>query len=129
MKTLTLSTLLLVIAIATSSFVLSRRNLTKESTKKIQNTNNLRVHRQGNGVALAWSIIGSNTTQFNVERSYDSEFYDVISTVDCNGASTYKFKDENVYPGYIYYRISALNMNGEVEETTAPVVVRIVQRK
>lgn len=129
MKTLTLSTLMLVIAIATSSFVISHNQVSKEATTKHQNVNTFRAHRMGKGIALTWTVSGGNTAQFNIERSYDGEYFDVISTLDCNGASTYKFKDDNVYPGYIYYRICSINASGLTEEISNVEVVRIVQRK
>lgn len=129
MKTLTLSTLMLVIAIATSSFVISHNQVSKEATAKIQNIGTLRAHRMGKAIALDWTVSGGNAAKFNIERSFDGEYFDVISSVDCIGASRYNFKDQEFFPGYIYYRVSSVDANGDVLETSAVEVVRIVQRK
>ncbi len=127
MKTLTLSTLLLVLAIATSSFVISRQHVTKETTKKIQGASILRAHRQGSGVALTWSAT-PGATHFRVERSVDGEFFDTIADVENTGASIFKFKDETVFPGTNYYRICFCN-NDVVEEISNTEAIRIVSRK
>jgi hypothetical protein len=128
MKTLTLSTLLLVIAIATSSFVLSRQQAGKEATKKILNANVLRAHRQGTGVALTWST-NASADHYKIEHSYDGEYFEPIATVNNNGSSTYKYKDENVFPGTNYYRICFCNSDDVVEETSNIESIRIVSRK
>ena len=127
MKTITISTLLLVIAIATSSFVISRQQTT-ETSARVKNVNTLRVHRQGKAVSLTWTVSGGNAAQFHVERSYDGDFFETIASVECNGASRYTFKDDSAFPGTIYYRICTLNNDG-TEEISAMEAVRLVQRK
>jgi hypothetical protein len=129
MKTLTISTLLFVIAIVSSSFVISSHIQTEEATASVQNVSSFRAHRQGKHIALSWIVSGNSTAQFNVERSYDGEYYEVIGTMNNSGASSYKFKDENVPPGYLYYRISSFDEDGnEIGKSTVE-VIRIVQRK
>lgn len=128
MKTLTLSALLLVAAIITSSFVLSRQSTVKATISKVQNVTSFRAHRQGKDITLTWSAAGGVAT-FHVERSYDGEYFDVIGEIENTGARVYKFSDENVPPGNLYYRISSVDANGEEQSRSAVEVVRIVQRK
>lgn len=129
MKTLTISALLLVVAIATSSFVLSNQYVAKASVVSVHNAGSFRLHRQGKDVALVWSTMGNGAAQFQVERSYDGEYYDVIGAVENSGASSYKFIDEAVPPGYLFYRICAVDANGMEQEMSAVETIRIVQRK
>ncbi len=86
-----------------------------------------RAHRQGSGVSLLWATTSTGVIQFVIERSYDGEFFDVIGGMGYSGAKTYKFSDNNVYPGYIHYRITSVKSNG-TKELSAIETVRIVQR-
>jgi hypothetical protein len=62
-----------------------------------------------------------------VERSYDGDFYDNVNTVNFNGSSSYKAKDVSVFPGVIYYRVTAVKSDGTTE--CSPVeAIRIIQR-
>jgi hypothetical protein len=86
-----------------------------------------RIHRQANSVALSWATSTTDATQFVVERSFDGEFYEAINQMAFNGAGAYKFKDDSVYPGVIYYRITAVKADGSSEQSTIE-SIRIVQR-
>ncbi|HET7897990.1 MAG TPA: hypothetical protein VFL47_09980 [Flavisolibacter sp.] len=129
MKTLTISAFLLAVAIATSSFVLSNQYVDKAAISSVENIGSFRVHRQGKDVALTWTGMSNGVAQYYVERSYDGEFYDVIGAVDNTNASSYKFQDESVPPGYLYYRVCGVDANGVEQEMTGVEVIRIVQRK
>jgi hypothetical protein len=85
------------------------------------------VHRSGKaGIELAWTVSENGITQFQIERSYDGEFFDPLTTVNFNGSSSYKTKDADVFPGVIYYRITAVKSDGSTE--CSPVEsVRIVK--
>ena len=85
------------------------------------------VHRAGKAnTQLTWTVTENNITRFQIERSYDGEFFDPIDAVDFNGSSTYKRKDAFEYPGYIFYRITAFKSDGSTE--CSPVEsVRIVK--
>jgi hypothetical protein len=88
-----------------------------------------RVHRQGkDGVALNWAVSNPNVARFIVERSYDGEFYDVVETKNANGASMYRTLDKEIYPGILYYRVTAVYANGATDASPVE-VLRIVQRK
>jgi hypothetical protein len=87
----------------------------------------INVHRAGKAdIEVTWAVSESNITQFVVERSYDGDFYDNVTNVNFNGSSSYKTKDKGVFPGYIYYRVTAVKSDGTTE--CSPVeTVRIVQ--
>jgi len=86
-----------------------------------------RVHRQGNAVALSWAVSSPDVTQFVVERSYDGEFFEPVTEMNCTGNSVHQFKDANIYPGIIYYKIKAVKADATTEDSAVE-SVRIVQR-
>lgn len=86
----------------------------------------LRAHRQGSAVALSWSSAAQGVDHFRIERSYDGEFFDFVSNAPAL-SGTSRFKDVEVFPGTIYYRVIAVDANGS--ETSSPIVaVRLVRR-
>ena len=87
----------------------------------------LRTHRQGKGVSVNWGIAtASGVAYFQVERSYDGEFFDPVCQTSCNSSTRYTYNDENIFPGYIYYRIKCTMNDGTACYSTVD-VVRIVQ--
>lgn len=85
------------------------------------------AHRAGKAsIELTWSVSSPDIVQFEVQRSYDGDFYDNVTAVDFNGSSSYKSKDAGVYPGVIYYRIVAVKSDGTTECSSVE-TVRIVQ--
>lgn len=124
MKTL-LSCIAFTAIIFMSSFTISQQ---KELNSSYDSSfTGFKAHRQGKAaIALDWSVNSTDITQFIVERSYDGDFFEAVSTMNFNGSSGYKYKDTNVYPGVIYYRITALRSDGSTETSTVE-TVRIVQ--
>jgi hypothetical protein len=99
-----------------SSFTLHEQNeLNKKNSQGCFNT--LKIHRQAKNVVTTWTVNSNDVIMFNVERSYDGEFFEDAGTVDYNGTSTYKHKDLNVFPGLIYYRIKAVKHDGSTENS------------
>jgi len=87
----------------------------------------LRTHRQGKSVSVNWGIAtASGVAYFKIERSYDGEFFDPICQTSCNGLTKYTYNDEDIFPGYIYYRIKCTMNDGTFCYSTVD-VVRIVQ--
>ena len=87
-----------------------------------------RAHRQGKaGIELTWGVSSPDVVGFSVERSYDGDFYENIGSVNANNSRRYRFKDNGVYPGRIYYRIVSQKSDGSCESSLVD-VVRIVQR-
>lgn len=113
--------------IVASSFTVSQQ---KQLNQPAPNScfGRFNVHRAGKAkIELVWTVSENGITQFQVERSYDGEFFDPVTTVDFNGSSSYKTKDADIYPGTIYYRVTAVKSDGTTE--CSPVEsVRIVQR-
>lgn len=74
------------------------------------------AHREGkNAVALMWkSSAGSEVISYQVEKSYDGEFFDPVGGQANSHASNYFWTDSNALPGYLYYRVAASMANGEV---------------
>jgi hypothetical protein len=127
MKTL-FSFLTIAVLVLTSSFTVANQQEANVN-KAFSCFNYLRVHRQGkNDVAINWAVNSPQISMFILERSYDGDFFDNVSTVAANGASVYRQQDKDIYPGVIYYRVVAVYNNGSTE--CSPVEsIRIVQRK
>jgi hypothetical protein len=128
MKTL-FSFLAVMALIITSSFTVNQQKQLNQSSSSVNSCfDNFRAHRQGKaGVSLTWSVSMPDIVQFSVERSYDGDFFEVIGGANANAAGTYRHKDNDVFPGRIYYRITALKADGSTESSPVE-VVRIVQR-
>lgn len=122
--------------IAFTGFTFSGKNeaVTSKSIASVSaNTNHefryFRIHHQSKkNVVLNWGIdTPAGVSDFNVERSYDGEFYDVINQVACNNSVKFSWKDEGIFPGVIYYRI-ACNMNDGTVHYSTVESIRVVQR-
>ena len=87
------------------------------------------AHRQGsNVISLMWRISGSeNVLGFHIQRSYDGEFFDPATELPCNGGKRFTWEDNNVFPGYIYYRLAA-NLSDGTTIYSEVQVVHIVQK-
>lgn len=88
-----------------------------------------RLHPQTKkNIVLSWGITTpAGVSNFKVERSYDGDFYDVISEPACNNSTRFSWKDEGVYPGVIYYRIGCVMSDGSVHYSDIE-TIRVVQR-
>lgn len=112
--------------IVASSFTASQqKQLNQQSVSSFARFN---VHRAGkSNVEITWTISSSDVKEFVVERSYDGDFYDNVTNLNFNGSSSYKSKDVGVFPGTIYYRVTAVKSDGSTE--CSPVeTIRIMQR-
>jgi hypothetical protein len=112
--------------IVASSFTVSQQ---KQLNQPAPNScfGRFNAHRAGKAaIELTWTVIENGITQFQVERSYDGEFFDPAGTVEFNGSSSYKTKDADIFPGVIYYRVKAVKSDGSTE-CSAVESVRIVK--
>ena len=126
MKTL-FSFLAVAALVVFSTFTVSEQQQLNEQVAPNNCFNFIRAHRQGKNVVVNWSVNDASILQFQVERSYDAEFFEPVGVSNFSGSGTYKFTDPSVFPGRIYYRITALKSDGSTE--CSPVeTVRIVQR-
>lgn len=114
--------------VLTSSFTIDTQ---EKLNQQSQSTNScfsfFRAHRQAKGVAMSWAVSAPDVVQFVVERSYDDYYYETAGSVNYNSASTYKFQDNDVFPGYVTYRITAIKADGSTECSPTE-RVRIVKR-
>ena len=85
-------------------------------------------HQSKKNVVLDWGIDSpAGVSCFTVERSYDGEFYDVISEPACNSSTRFSWKDEGIFPGTIYYRIGCVMNDGSCHYSAIE-TIRVVQR-
>lgn len=74
-----------------------------------------RGHRQGKNISLTWGMTSnSDIIQFIIQCTYDdpTDQYSVWATkgvVSNNNSHSFKFKDTDVLPGTMHYRIIALS--------------------
>lgn len=92
----------------------------------------IRTHRQGKGTAICWAFTSTNAVSFTVQRTYEVPtdpyaYWATVSDVSCNSSRSYKCSDENVFPGYINYRVIALMSDGSTVSSDVS-TVRIVSR-
>lgn len=133
MKKLLLSFIFLSIAFSGWSFpgkaAPALQNVNHEQLQTVYPFTFFNAHRQGHSsTGLMWRTSSpGNVLSFLVERSYDGEFFDPIQNVPCNGNTRFAWKDDIVFPGYIYYRIAASLMDGTTVYSEVQ-VVRIVQK-
>jgi hypothetical protein len=88
-----------------------------------------RVHRMADDASLNWGITNPiQAASFVIERSYDGVEFETIDVVAANGSASYRYRDNTVFPGVSYFRITCVNTdNSEVQ--SAIVDLRIVKRK
>ena len=113
-----------------SSFTIdTQQKLNQQTTESAPTScfNYFRIHRQAQGVAMTWATSATDIVQFVVEKSYDDYYYESAGAVTSSNHGSFKFVDNAVFPGYVYYRIMAIKADGSVE--CSPVEsVRIVKR-
>ena len=87
------------------------------------------AHRQGfRSTGLMWRVSSSdNVVSFQVQRSYDGEFFATIKNEPCDTNTRFTWKDENVLPGYLYYRLAANLIDGTTVYSDVQ-LVHIVQK-
>jgi hypothetical protein len=87
------------------------------------------AHRQGfRSIGLMWRISSSDdVVSFQVQRSYDGEFFDPIKDLPCNTNTKFTWEDDKIFPGYIYYRLAANLIDGTTVYSDVE-VVHIVQK-
>ena len=91
----------------------------QSSSKSLVSENNqigfaqLKGHRQGSGAMLMWSMMNNAVFQdYRIESTYEdpTDPYSVWSIrgyVENDGGRMHQFRDANLLPGTVYYRIYA----------------------
>ncbi|MCW3117771.1 MAG: hypothetical protein JWM28_1853 [Chitinophagaceae bacterium] len=138
MKTKSFLFAFLTMVIATNASPV-RKNLTgplitvKEVSSFSADLSFFRTHRQGKGVSVNWGITSSEgVTGFIIQKTYEDpgdpySMWEDVASVSCNALRSYKCEDENVYPGFISYRIIIVQSNGS-KISSAVSTVHIVSR-
>lgn len=116
-----LNTLLLLLVIVAASSFTTIAPVTADNKMGINNTavfagfDFYRTHRQGkDGITATWGYSGGGVTGYVVERTYEDAtdpyaFWETVALVAETGARSYKFTNTNVTPGFISYRVKAMN--------------------
>lgn len=85
------------------------------------------VHRQKNGVAIQWTVNSvENISSFIIERSWDGQYFESVNVLDASKSNNTYLDNYEIYPGYWYYRITAV-MNDGTEVHSEIDMVRIVR--
>lgn len=117
---------------ANDCLISSKPFIAKAKPAAVQGFGYFRIHRQANDVALSWAVANPlSVVSFSVERAYDAGFLysETLDEVTCNsGNPSYKYRDSNTFPGYLYYRIAAHHADGSTEYSPVE-MIRIVSRK
>ena len=88
----------------------------------------VRTHRQGKGTVISWALSSDNgVARFSVKKTYEDPsdpyaYWEEAASTSCNGSRSYKAKDENVFPGFINYRVVAEMADGSTVESAVQTV-------
>jgi hypothetical protein len=78
----------------------------------------LRTHRQGKGIAVVWGINSSDVVVgFAVQRTYEDPadpyaYWEEVGTIANDASRSFTYKDQQVFPGSIHYRVVAMYADG-----------------
>ena len=93
--------------------------------KQVQSTDFafFRTHRQGKGITATWGVTSNaGVARFAVKKTYEDPsdpyaYWEEVSSTGCNGSRSYKCHDQNVFPGYVNYRVVAEMVDGTTVES------------
>ncbi|HEY0677309.1 MAG TPA: hypothetical protein VGD17_03445 [Chitinophagaceae bacterium] len=89
---------------------------------------NFFLHRQRDAIVLNWTVSSSDCSGFYIQKSYDGEYFDDIYGSITTTGKWNSYTDNEVFPGYIYYRVVAVLNDGSNCHSQVQ-VIRIVRRK
>jgi hypothetical protein len=107
------------------------QELVIKQTAPVGNFSFFRTHRQGKGITSTWAMTTDDgITGFIVEKTYEDPSdpyasWECVCTQPCNSTRSYKFTDNNIFPGFITYRVTAfMQLGGTIvsENSTEHVV-------
>ena len=79
-----------------------------------------RIHRQGHGVMVLFSAApGHSAVEFVVEKTYNDlsdpyAYWEQVTTVPGSQIRTNKVLDNAVLPGFIHFRVGAVQQDGSI---------------
>jgi hypothetical protein len=80
----------------------------------------VKAYQEGKDIAVEWNVENeSNMQQYEVEKSSDGNSFTKVATIAAiNGvANNYHWLDQQILPGYNYYRIRSVDINGKTNYT------------
>lgn len=88
------------------------------TTKRISKTQNVefaffRTHRQAHGAVATWGLASNDgVTGFLLQRTYQDptdpySMWEDVTTLTCTDERSFKYNDQDIFAGYIYYRVIA----------------------
>jgi hypothetical protein len=127
------ASLLFVVVVTTSSFTNNVTPVVSSEdginiTSALAGFDFFRTHRQGkDGVTSTWGYTGGGVTGYVVERTYEDvtdpyAYWETVALVQETGARSYKFTNTSITPGFISYRVKAMNGNNVVSVTDVSTV-------
>lgn len=93
----------------------------------------LRTHRQGKGISATWAMTSTEgVTDFNIQKTYEDPndpyaFWEDMDIVPCDFSRSFKYNDNNVFPGTVNYRVVA-HLNNGAAVVSEISVVKIMKR-
>jgi len=95
---------------------ISNKKIENVKAKQNQTFAFFRTHRQGRGITATWGLISNiGITDLVLERLYGdandpyNDSWEVVCSMSCNNARSYKATDNNVLAGTINYRVVAMD--------------------
>ena len=78
------------------------------------------AYQKNNDVVVEWKVVNeSNMQQYEVEESNDGRRFVKVATINAynTGAVSYNWTDQHILPGYNYYRIRSVGLDGKATYT------------
>ena len=93
------------------------------TTKEVKETQNIdfaffRTHRQARGAVATWGMsTNDGVTGFQLQRTYQDptdpySMWEDVTSVPCTEERSFKYNDQEIFAGYIYYRVIAQLSDG-----------------
>ena len=106
------------------------------ATKEIRKSQNVdfaffRTHRQAKGAVATWGLTSNaNVIGFDLERTYQDptdpySIWEDVTSIPCTDERSFKYNDQEILAGYIYYRVTA-HLNDGTSITSEVSGIRIV---
>ena len=122
MKTIPFILFFAVLTVISSHFSSVLNAAEKEQAVPAGCFNEFKVQDQSKNVCLTWSVSTAEVKQFVIERSFDGDYYDTISAMNCNGTDTHQFADNSTDGRIVYYRITAVKSDATIEKSSVATV-------
>lgn len=120
---------LLLSAILVAAFTLPFRSTKTQAAavtdamKQTPSFTSLHTQRQEKGVAIAWkTTLNDRVLDFIIQRTYEDPaetraYWENIATITCSPGQTFAYTDKEVFPGTVYYRVTALLVDGRTVQS------------